>query len=171
MPWLSIIMAIVGFIVTKLMGGSNLQALGVATLAGGGTYLLTHYTPLRNTALGSLDGAVPSPSSTPGATATNSAAPQPGGTGSSQITLPPTSSTTQDNTGTGVLGTVSSLASGALSDTSGVLKSWGATGTATVLATGAAANSGAIGTISSDIAKYFPEIALAVGGYFLLKAA
>lgn len=68
MPWLSIIMAIIGFFQTKKNGGSTGAALAVAGMAGAATYYTTHHTDWGKENLLKYDGGVTVPAQAPGAT-------------------------------------------------------------------------------------------------------
>lgn len=67
MPWLTIIVTLLSFFAAKKSGASTSEALGVAALAGGATYAVTHYTDWGTTTLGEYDGVT--------ATTTDSATP------------------------------------------------------------------------------------------------
>lgn len=127
MPWLTIIAAVLTFFSSKKSGASGTKALLTAGLVGAGAYYVTHNTDWGSANLGSLDG-VPAASA-----------------GSSVITTP---------SGTPVLSSAGApLVSGNAVTGSGfniadVLKSWGATGTATVLGVGAAASGGLLSSSS-----------------------
>lgn len=115
MPWLSIIMALLTFFTTKKSGASNTTAALAAGLVGAGTYYTTHETEWGKKNLGALDGV-----------------------NLSAGVKPPTTVPVADNaTGGGVV--LPSDKSGSSTGVFDVLKTWGATGTAAVIGTGAAA--------------------------------
>lgn len=115
MPWLSIIMALLTFFTTKKSGASNTTAALAAGLVGAGTYYTTHETEWGKTNLGALDGV-----------------------NLNAGVKPPTTVPVADNaTGSGVV--LPSDKSGSSTGVFDVLKTWGATGTATVIGAGAAA--------------------------------
>lgn len=117
MPWLTIIMALVSFFLSKKSGASNTKAALTAGLVGAGTYYVSHETDWGQANLGSLDGVTPS-------------------TGDTTMTTDPA-------TGTAIKIPVNDSAGTAAGGLAGVLTQWGATGTATVIgATGAATGSG-----------------------------
>lgn len=60
MPWLTILMSLLSFFVSKRNGASNTQALLTAGLAGAGTYYVTHETDWGKTNLGAFDGVIAS---------------------------------------------------------------------------------------------------------------
>lgn len=143
MPWLSIIMAIIGLL-TSLMKNPEKkgQAVAAAALAGLGTYYVTHETEWGQDTLGALDGVVKLPDT-----------PAPVDGGSSTITLPDGSTT--GTTHTSVPSTINGQTSGIWD----VLTNWGPTGTAAVIGTTAVAT-------SSSWQKYLPWIL--IGGAVLL---
>lgn len=118
MPWLTIIITLLSFFVSKRNGMSDTSALLTAGLAGAGTYYVTHETDWGKANLGDLDGAPPT---TTGGTST--------GTNDTSGTPVPKPGTGTTTSGTSIWD---------------VFKSWGATGTA--LVTGVAA--GATGLTS-----------------------
>ena len=65
MPWLSIIMAIISFFVSKKNGASTGASLAVAGLAGAGTYYASHNTDWGRENLLKYDGGVTPPAITP----------------------------------------------------------------------------------------------------------
>lgn len=117
MEWLTIIMTLASFFLSKKSGASNTKAALTAGLVGAGTYYVSHETEWGKANLGALDGVTPS-------------------TGTETTTKEPATGTTikvPTNTSTGA-------AAGGLA---GVLGSWGATGTAAVIGSaGAATGSG-----------------------------
>lgn len=154
MPWLTIIMALISFFATKkATGGDNTRALAAAGIAGLGTYYVSHETEWGKSTLGQFDGVVTTPtvgpvigSATPlnadGTAATKNA------DGSYTVTnADGTTSTVQGLPGSTIGGTpaitnggvtVPTSSGATTSSTSGLwdtLKSWGATGTATVIGT------------------------------------
>lgn len=58
MPWLTILVALLSFFVSKKNGASNTKALVTAGLAGAGTYYVTHDTEWGKTNLGEYDGVI-----------------------------------------------------------------------------------------------------------------
>lgn len=142
MPWLSIIMAVLSFLITKKTTGSTAAAVAAGALAGVGTYYVTHETDWGKTNLGSLDGvtetrALLNDDGTPVLDAQGNA-----------ISIPAGSKVEKNVDGTvKVVGGVPSVTNG-ITD---VLKSWGATGTAAVIGTTALST-------SSSLSKYLPWI-------------
>lgn len=59
MPWVTILIALVAYIISKKSGASTEEALAYSALAGTGTYLLTHSSLLEGTTLAELDGVTP----------------------------------------------------------------------------------------------------------------
>lgn len=118
MPWLSIIMFVVSYLLSKDQGKSDGEALALAGMAG----LATYYT---------IDPA--GPTDLFGLGTGTEAGP---GTGPT-VGVP----TTQTATG-GTLTTAGSVMGSAISTTGEVLKDWGPTGTALVAGTVTAASSG-----------------------------
>jgi len=111
MPWFSIIMAILSFLFQKKNGASNTKALVTAGLVGGASYFVTHDTDWGKANLGSLDG----------------------------VDVPTGGTTWTDASGTVVTNASGQpITTGGTNGVTDVLKSWGATGTATVLGTAAA---------------------------------
>lgn len=139
-PWVSIVMFLLSFFLTKSKTGSNSKAVLAAALAGGATYAYTHSDFAAGTALADYDGVE------------NVAAPLLNADGSPAV----------DSNGVAITtagpGTVSSDG-GLISSAAGVLKSWGATGTAAVIGTTALST-------SSSLQKYLPWIVL--GGLALI---
>lgn len=153
MPWLSIIMALISFFITKKKTGSTTAALAAGAIAGVGTYTLTHYTDWGQANLGSLDGiAAPATLTNPDGTVINDDAGNP-------IVVPAGSSVAKLPDGTykvnanGTVSVVDSIAD--------VLKSWGGVGTAAVIGTTAVSAGG-----SDKFEKWFPY--LLIGGMALL---
>lgn len=114
MPWLSIIMALLSFFVSKKSGASNTKAAITAGLVGAGTYYVSHETDWGRANLGDLDGVVPDGD---GVVI---------GTGNAPVT---------DADGKPI---VTGGNAGGTSFTD-ILRGWGATGTAAVIGAGAAA--------------------------------
>lgn len=66
MPWLTIIMTLLSYFLSKKGGASDSQALLTAGLVGGATYYTTHNTEWGRTNLGKFDGVVtPGPATAP----------------------------------------------------------------------------------------------------------
>lgn len=138
MAWLTIIMTLLSFFASKKSGASNTKAALTAGLVGAGTYFVTHETDWGRTNLGSLDGV---DVSGPGTAVVTPGGNDAGGT--------PTGTTTQQPS-TGILD---------------LLRSWGATGTAAVIGTGAAATSaGVFGN------KYVVWGLLGLGAFLILRS-
>lgn len=151
MPWVSIIMALISFFITKNKTGSTSKALAAGAIAGIGTYYVTHETDWGKANLGSLDGVV---ASTPLVDKNGAAVLDPQG---NAIKLP-AGTTVRYNPD----GTVIKDAGGfplIISSTADVLKSWGGTGTAAVIGTATIAG-------SSKLQKYLPWVL--IGGIALL---
>lgn len=150
MPWASIIVAVISFVITYLADGHK---AGTAALVAAGSGLATYAysaSPYAPSWLQQADGIPSSGSDTTTAGTTNVMTGQPGATGAVSGNAP------------GLGGTVSSLGA----DTAKVLSSWGGTGTAEVVgATTVAANSGSILT---DLEPYLPYIL--IGGAAILLA-
>lgn len=121
MPWLTIIMALLSFFISKKSGASNTKALLTAGLVGAGTYYVSHETDWGKANLGSLDGVA---SSTTGSLAVLDA--------DGKLVVG----------ATGVPLTAQDTSKGVGSNVADVLKSWGGVGTATVVGTTAAAGGG-----------------------------
>lgn len=56
MPWLSILIALLTYFLSKKNGASTGEAIGYSALAGGATYAFTHSDMMEGTTLASLDG-------------------------------------------------------------------------------------------------------------------
>lgn len=56
MPWLSIVLVLLSFFMSKKGGASNEKAMVTAGLVGAGSYLVTHETDWGSANLGDLDG-------------------------------------------------------------------------------------------------------------------
>lgn len=143
MPWLTIILALLSFFAAKKSGASTGGALLAGGLAGAGTYWVTHETEWGQANLGALDGVAATPTGKPLLGQDGKAVIDPI-TGKAMLGLAPTvagGNTTAG--GTGVLD---------------VLKSWGATGTATVVGAAGLGLGAATGNLSS-----FLPIALIAG--------
>lgn len=141
MPWLSILMALITFFTSKRSGASNTKAALLAGLAGAGTYYVSHETDWGKANLGPLDGVV-----LPG----------------TEIAVGADGQPLKDANGSNVLVGSNPNGTGTVTD---VLKSWGATGTATVIGTTAAATGS--GLFSSKNAPWL--IAGAVALIVILK--
>lgn len=125
MPWLSIILALLSFFASKQSGASSTKAALTAGLVGAGSYYVSHETDWGKANLGALDGV----STTAGT-----------------VVL--------DKQGQPVLGPTGQPLTTLINGTADVLKSWGGTGTATVIGTTALAT-------SSSLSKYLPWLAIA----------
>lgn len=143
MPWLSIILALLAFFMSKRSGASNTKALLTAGLTGAGSYYVTHETDWGSANLGALDG-VPAAGDAPLLDKDGKAITTPSG---APVTGPVLTAPAGTGTGSGIVSTVGD-----------VLKSWGGTGTAAVVGTTAVASSG-------SLQKYIPWI---IGGGVLL---
>lgn len=137
-PWLTIILALLSFFASKRSGASNTKAALTAGLVGASSYYVTHETDWGKANLGALDGVVPS-----GAKPLLDGAGQP-------VTAP-------DGKPIMVDGNSSQTT---IAD---ILKSWGATGTATVIGTTAAAGGGVFSS------KNLPWLIAGVGLLIILK--
>lgn len=131
MNWLTIIMTLLSFFASKKSGASGTKSALIAGLVGAGTYYTTHNTDWGRANLGFLDGV----GTAGGGVETPSVDGQP---------VKDSGGNALENFGGGV---------------TGVLKSWGATGTAAVIGTTALAT-------SSSLQKYIPL--LLIGGAVLL---
>lgn len=148
MPWLTILITLLSFFMSKRSGASNTKAALIAGLAGGATYYTTHQTDWGKATLGSLDGVPPAVTG----------APLLGADGTTPITE-----------GGAPVATNVPLVAGGTTSTGGtgitdVLKSWGATGTAAVIGTAAAATGSGIFT-----SKNLPWFLAAGAAFLLLK--
>lgn len=144
MPWLTIILALLSFFVSKRSGASNTGALLTAGLVGGAAYYTSHSTDWGKANLGSLDGVPPLDK------------PLLDSTG--KVVTDPEGNTVMGNA-TGKLAATATTPSTGVFD---VLKSWGATGTAAVIGTAAVVGTG-------SLTKYFPWLLAAGAAYLLLK--
>lgn len=141
MPWITILITLLSFFVTKTKTGSTSKAAMVAALAGGATYAYTHSDFAAGTALAEYDGV------------SNAAGP---------IVLPD-GTTAKDANGVPILAagpTTVSTAGELINAGAKVLTSWGATGTAAVIGTTAVAT-------SSSLKQYLPWL-LGAGALILL---
>lgn len=151
MPWVSIIMALISFFITKNKTGSTSKALAAGAIAGIGTYYVTHETDWGKANLGSLDGVV---ASTPLVDKNGAAVLDPEG---NAIKLPAGTTVRYNPDGTVIKDTGGFPL--IISSTADVLKSWGGTGTAAVIGTAAVAG-------SSKLQKYLPWVL--IGGIAIL---
>lgn len=143
MPWLSIIMALISFFVTKKKtNGNTAAALGAAALVGGATYYATHETDWGKENLGFLDGVTDSSGATVAA-------------GTGNVPSSSTGTVTVPSAGT------STSTGGFWDGVTGVLKDWGPTGTALVV--------GTAGAVTSNGKSWIWWAALGVGAFLLLK--
>lgn len=152
MPWFSIIMALISFLLTKKKTGDTTKALAAGALVGLGSYYVSHNTDWGRANLGSLDGV-------PQSIALRDKSGNPILKDGQQVYVP-AGSTVLTNPN----GTVKLDASGTpniVGATADVLKSWGGTGTAAVIGTTTLATS------SSSLSKYLPWV-LAGGALLLL---
>lgn len=148
MPWLTIIMTLLSFFMSKKSGASNTAALVTAGLVGAGTYYVSHETDWGKANLGSFDGVTPPSAGVPlvnDGTTTPVTDPATGAPVAGNVATSPGANTS--TTGTGVFD---------------VLRGWGATGTATVLGTAALAT-------SSGLQKYIPWLIGAGLAFLVLK--
>jgi len=111
--WVSLILGLLSYILSKSAGASDTKALTAATLVGAGAYYTTTQTDWGKANLGALDAAI------------------------SGESTPVISSDGQPVSGSGG-GVLNTLVGG----TADVLKSWGGVGTAAVVGTAAAASGG-----------------------------
>lgn len=139
-PWVSIIMFLLSFFLTKSKTGSNSKAVLAAALVGGATYAYTHSDFAAGSSLAEYDGVEN------GATPLLNADSTPAKDANGQPIL---------TAGPATVGSDGGL----ISNAAGVLKSWGATGTASVIGTTAIAT-------SSSLQKYLPLIL--IGGAVLI---
>lgn len=148
-PWITIILTLLSFFLTKAKTGSTSKAALAAALVGGSTYAVTHSDFAAGTALAEYDGVV------------NTATPMLDKTG--QQVLNANGQPVQAVSGATLApsGTAGAPAGGGIvSSAAGVLTSWGATGTAGVIgATAVAAD--------SNLRKYLPFL---IGGAIFLVA-
>lgn len=151
MPWFSIIMALISFLLTKKKTGDTTKALAAGALVGLGSYYVSHETDWGRANLGSLDGVAPS-------TALVDGNGNPVLKGGQPVYVPAGSTVALNPDGTVKLGASGSPS--VIGATADVLKSWGGTGTAAVIGTTAVAAS------SSSLTKYLPW--LLAGGALLL---
>lgn len=148
-PWVTIILTLLSFFLTKAKTGSTSKAVLAAALAGGATYAVTHSDFAADTALAEYDGVV------------NTAWPVLDETG--QQILDANGKPVQAVSGATLAssGTAGAPAGGGIvSSAAGVLTSWGATGTAGVIGATAVAT-------DSKLRKYLPFL---IGGAILLIA-
>lgn len=150
MPWLSIILALLTFFISKRNGASNTKALLTAGLTGAGSYYVTHETDWGKANLGALDG-VPVGGTEPLKDANGNVIVSPTGAPVVGPAITPPTTTTP---GGGVVPVQTGTGSGIVSTVGDVLKSWGGTGTAAVVGTTAVAS-------SDSLKKYIPWI---IGG-------
>lgn len=113
MPWLTLLSILLSYFASRASGASATKSAITAGLVGGATYYTTHETEWGRANLGSLDGL--------------------GTVGTTAVT---------GVNGAAILGTDGQPLKTVVNGTADVLKSWGATGTAAVVATGAAAGAG-----------------------------
>lgn len=149
MPWLSLGIWLLTFLFSKSKGASTAQAAGIATLAGGATYLLADPSnPDNLLGLGQSTGTVGAQKNIPGNTDEGSTVTQ----GMSDRT-----STAGSD--------ASKLLNTAITTTGSTLSSWGGAGTAAVIGTATVANS----VDKSTVRKYLPWILGGLGLFLLLK--
>lgn len=140
MPWLTIIMALLGFLSSmKASNGNTARSLAVGALAGGATYYTTHEIEWGKENLGFLDGAVDA----------SGVAVAPG---EGNVPSDPTSTTKVPEIGAGK--------AGFWANTGEVLKSWGPTGTAMVV--------GAAG-VASGSTNWLLWGGIALGAFLIFK--
>lgn len=119
MPWLSIIMALLSFFISKKSGASNTKAAITAGLVGAGTYYVSHETDWGRANLGDLDGVV---------------------TDGDNVVIDAGDTPVTDADGKPIV-TGGNAGGTSFMD---VIRGWGATGTATVIGAGAAATGSGI---------------------------
>lgn len=147
MPWITIVLTLLSFFLTKAKTGSTSKAALAAALVGGATYAVTHSDFAAGTALAEYDGVV------------NTARPVLDATG--QQILDANGKPVQAVSGATLApsGTAGAPAGGGIVPAAaGVLTSWGATGTAGVIGATAVAT-------DSNLRKYIPFL---IGGAILL---
>lgn len=152
MPWTSIIMFILSFLMSKSKGKSTAQAAGIAALAGGATYLLADPANSSNLlGIGVEPGSVGAEKASPGDSAAVS----------SVLATDPehTAKSTAAGTAAGQTWFQSTL------DTVGsTLKSWGGVGTAAVIGT-----TGVVAGDSETSSKILMWGGLALAALLILK--
>lgn len=152
MPWTSIIMFILSFLMSKSKGKSTAQAAGIAALAGGATYLLADPANSSNLlGIGVEPGSVGAEKASPGDSAAVS----------SVLATDPehTAKSTAAGTAAGQTWFQSTL------DTVGsTLKSWGGVGTAAVIGT-----TGVVAGNSKTSSKILMWGGLALAALLILK--
>lgn len=128
MPWLSIAMWLLSFLLSKKKGASTAEAALLATGVAAATYYLADPSNESNLlGIGRGDGTAGTAKTSPGSVIETSSE---------------TGATSGGSTAGSVLGTIGSVADTAIKTTGSTLSSWGAAGTAGVIATTAAVNSG-----------------------------
>lgn len=142
-PWVTIIMALLSFFLTKAKTGSTSKAVLAAGLVGGATYAYTHSDYAAGGALASYDGV-----SNAGVAQLNAdGQPIVDAAGNPVVTAGPAKVTD----GGGISDSVAK-----------VLTSWGATGTSAVIGTTAVAT-------NTSLRKYIPWIAIGAGLLILTR--
>lgn len=152
MPWTSIVMFILSFLMSKSKGKSTAQAAGVAALAAGATYLLADPANSSNLlGLGTTPGSVGAEKVSPGDTSAVS--------GVVETNPADVAKSTAAGTAAGQTWYQATL------DTVGsTLKSWGGVGTAAVIGT-----TGVVAGGSATKNKYLLWGGLALAAYLILK--
>lgn len=161
-PWLTLIMTLLSFFLTKAKTGSTSKALLAGAAAGAVTYGVTHHTEWGRENLGTLDGVDfdVDASKASGSSANNVQARDADGNpivdsaGNPVYEKPTVKAAREEAVSPGIVQTVGS-----------VLSSWGGVGTAAVVgATGAATGSGVFS--SDNLMKWLPW---AIGGLVVYK--
>lgn len=151
MPWISIAMFILSFLVSKSKGKSTAASAGIAALAGGATYLLADPANSSNLlGIGVEPGSVGSEKVTPGDTAAVSAV-----TDVNTANRPASTAATAATGGSWFNSTLDTVGS--------TLRSWGGAGTAAVIGTTAAVSG------TSENSKYLLWGGLALAALYILK--
>lgn len=138
MPWMSIIMWILSFVLAKSKGASTAEAALLATGVAAATYYVADPSNEDNLlGLGKEAGSVGSAKNDPGSV-------------TEQSTAAPTGTDKADSSTAGsTVSTVGSVLSTGIKTAGSTLSSWGAAGTAGVIATTAA-----VGGLSNDSSKW-----------------
>lgn len=154
--WITIAIMVVSFLLTKLSGGSNKKALGVAAVAGAGTYLAVNNTEWGANLSNNFDefiGVAPKPDVTS----------EIGGATNGRVQIG------TDADGKPIYGNGTNTSGGRDNSAGGLAGLWASLGGAGQAAVGAGAGVALGATAGSFLSKYGIWILGGAGAYLLLK--
>lgn len=177
--WASLIMALISFLISKKSGKSTTQSAAIAAAAGLGTYYVATNTEWGKSTFGAFNDAIAGVTGTgyvdsSGKTVTGNITPVVDANGNpvynaqgNPIFQQAGALVTLDANGKPVTNADGSITNALITGTAGVLKSWGATGTAAVIGTAAVASSS--GGMSEFLSKNAAWIGLGLVALLVIR--